>query len=41
MESLLWGIDLIMVVLLCYWALRADTAEAKAEAEAERKSGKR
>ena len=33
MESILWAIDLVVVVYLCRWALRADEAEAKAEAQ--------
>jgi len=27
MESILWSIDLLAVVLLCFWALREDAAE--------------
>ena len=30
MESILWAFDLLAVVYLCRWALRADEAEAKA-----------
>ena len=35
MESLLWAIDLCAVVYLCLWALRTDTARAKAAEQAE------
>ena len=38
MESLLWAFDLLAVVYLCRWALRADEAEAKAE-QAQKKMG--
>jgi hypothetical protein len=33
METLLWGIDLLAVVYLCYWALKQDggTAQKKKE----------
>jgi hypothetical protein len=31
MESLLWALDLVFLVFLCRWALRADMAEAVAE----------
>ena len=31
MESILWTFDLLGVLFLCRWALRADTAETKAE----------
>ena len=30
MESILWTLDLLVVVFLCRWALRADEAEVKA-----------
>jgi hypothetical protein len=33
MESILWTLDLLVVVFACRWALRADEAEVKAEAE--------
>jgi len=32
MESILWALDLVVVVFACRWALRADQAEALAEA---------
>ncbi|MGX4641061.1 hypothetical protein [Massilia sp. SYSU DXS3249] len=31
MESILWACNLLAVVYLCRWALRADVAETKAE----------
>lgn len=33
MESVLWAIDLIAVLLLSLWALREDKAESKARAQ--------
>lgn len=27
MESILWAIDLLAVVFLCFWALRADSPD--------------
>ena len=33
MESILWAFDLVAVVYLCRWALRADIADSKAEAQ--------
>ena len=33
MESILWALDLVVVVYACRWALRADIAETKAEAQ--------
>jgi hypothetical protein len=33
MESILWALDLVVVVFACRWALRADQAEAAAEAQ--------
>jgi hypothetical protein len=32
MESILWALDLVVVVFACRWALRADQAETAAEA---------
>lgn len=31
MESILWACNLLAVLFLCRWALRADVAETKAE----------
>ena len=31
MESLLWAFDLLVVLYVCRWALRADVAETNAE----------
>jgi len=31
MESILWSIDLLAVVFLCFWALRIDKAEKSGE----------
>lgn len=39
MESILWACDLLAVVFLCRWALRADLAETRAE-EQRKKLGK-
>ena len=33
MESILWALDLLVVVYACRWALRADMAESKTEAQ--------
>lgn len=33
MESILWTLDLLVVVFVCRWALRTDEAEAKSEAQ--------
>jgi hypothetical protein len=27
MESILWALDLFAVVILCFWALRVDSAD--------------
>ena len=31
MESILWALDLLVVLYVCRWALRADVAETEAE----------
>ena len=36
MESILWAFDLLVVLYACRWALRADQAEAKADAQAKK-----
>ena len=38
MESLLWALDLLVVLYVCRWALRADVAETKAK-EQQKKMG--
>ncbi|MFC5460209.1 hypothetical protein [Massilia niabensis] len=38
MESLLWALDLLVLLFVCRWALRADVAETAAE-EQRKKSG--
>ena len=38
MESILWALDLLVVVYACRWALRTDVAETKAE-EQQKKTG--
>lgn len=39
MESLLWALDLLAVVYLCFWALREDNALRREAAR--QKSGRR
>lgn len=39
MESILWTLDLLVVLYACRWALRADVAETQAE-EQEKKMGR-
>jgi hypothetical protein len=38
MESLLWALDLFVVVYLCIWTLRQEKAKEKAAAEEGRKN---